>query len=167
MSTTYQVRRTRCSGRASPASRMAAMLRKVWRTCAMKSAGKWPWTSQPITPPVTTRRPSAVMPLAYPFGAGQPLGCKILTPVSLSGRRCEAGLFDGFTNNPPCSFGRHAARDALRDLSERKTLELAGFGLRQLGDIFDRARIFIRRDRLLDVVLQFGGELLARSRARS
>src|ERR1700733_7554328 len=107
--------------------------------------------SQPITPPVTTRRPSAVMPLAYPFGMGQPLGCRIRTSASLSERTAEAGPFEGFTNNSPCSFGRHAS---LRDLPQGKTLQLAGFGLRQLGDIFDRARIFVRRNRLLAVVLR-------------
>ncbi len=55
------------------------MLLRVWRTCATKSADSCPCWSQPITPPVTTRRPSAVMPLAYPLGAGQPLGCKTRT----------------------------------------------------------------------------------------
>ena len=40
------------------------MLSSVWRTCAMKSSGNTPFVSQPITPPVTTRRPSAAMPLA-------------------------------------------------------------------------------------------------------
>ena len=64
MSTTYQVRRTRCSGRAPPASRMALMLSSVWRTCATKPSAKSSSASQPITPPVTMMRPSAATPLA-------------------------------------------------------------------------------------------------------
>src|SRR5271168_2391135 len=116
--------------------------------------------SQPITPPVTTRRPSAVMPLAYPFGASQPPGCRIRATVSLSGRTAEAGPFEGFTDNSPCSFGSHAGgrARALRGLPQGKTLEFPGFGLRQLSNVFDRAGIFVRRDRVLDVLLQFGGE---------
>ena len=42
------------------------------------------------------------------------------------------------------------------DLPQRKSLQLAGFGLRQLCDEFDRARIFVRRDLALDVILQRG-----------
>src|ERR1700719_1868724 len=164
MSTTYQVKRTRCSGFAPPSARIAATLFSVWRTWAMKSSGKWPWMSQPITPPVTTRRPSALMPLAYPFGAGQPLGCRIRTPVSLSEWTAEAAPFEGFTDNTPCLYGRHAR--PLRDLAQSKTLELPGFGLGQLSDIFDRARIFVRRDRVLDVVLQLGGKRVACHNAR-
>src|SRR5476651_1641224 len=35
-----------------------------------------------MTPPVTTRRPSAAMPLAYPLGAGQPSGCRVCGPAA-------------------------------------------------------------------------------------
>jgi len=40
------------------------MFEKVWRACAAKVSGKFCITSQPTTPPVTTTRPFAVMPLA-------------------------------------------------------------------------------------------------------
>jgi hypothetical protein len=55
------------------------------------------------------------MPLAYPLGAGQPLGCKIRVSdeaVSLfvTGRTAEAGPFEGFIGISPSSFGRDACR---------------------------------------------------------
>src|SRR3569833_3972780 len=50
-----------------------------------------PRVSQPITPPVTTSLPSAAMPLAYPFGIGQPLGC------STSGPDDEPSVFESGT----------------------------------------------------------------------
>src|SRR5206468_3035249 len=80
ISTTYQVNRTRCAGLAPPSARISAMLESVWRVCATKSGARYPCVSQPITPPVTTSRPSAAMPLAYPFGTGQPLGCNTCGP---------------------------------------------------------------------------------------
>ena len=50
--------------------------------CERSRPGKWPRVSQPITPPVTTRRPSAATPLAHPLGAGQPPGCRICGPAA-------------------------------------------------------------------------------------
>src|SRR5258708_22773226 len=148
MSTTYQVRRTRCSGAAPPAARIAEILLKVWRTWLPKSAGKWPWVSQPITPPVTTSRPSAAMPLAYPFGAGQPLGCSTCGPVGVAsvlgtGTTDSAGPFGEVTGySPSLVQSRHSLRGGLRrcgagrgDLPQRKPLQLAGSSLRQLYDI--------------------------------
>jgi hypothetical protein len=43
---------------------MALMLASVWRTCATKPSARRASLSQPITPPVTTIRLSAAMPLA-------------------------------------------------------------------------------------------------------
>src|ERR1700733_450338 len=101
--------------------------------------------SQPITPPVTTRRPSAAMPLAYPFGASQPLGCNICKPCKpadgvssfVFGSTAKLGPFGMVTDNSPShSFRGHAGRcrTTLRHLPQGKSLELAGFRLRQLGD---------------------------------
>src|SRR5207248_9656174 len=49
-----------------------------------------------------TRRPSAAMPLAYPFGEGQPLGWSICGALaeaspSASGSTATVGLFDVLT----------------------------------------------------------------------
>src|ERR1700730_2691131 len=87
------------------------------------------------------------------------------TPVSPSERTAEAWPFEGFTGNSPWDlFSRDARRRtyALRDLAQGEALQLAGLGLWQLRDIFDRARIFIRCNRLLDVFLQLGGQRFAR-----
>jgi hypothetical protein len=50
------------------------------------------------------------MPLAYPFGAGQPLGCNICGPaaeVSLfaTGTTASVGPFDVLTNRSPSAQG--------------------------------------------------------------
>src|SRR5213078_3208986 len=119
--------------------------------------------SQPITPPVTTRRPSAAMPLAYPFGEGQPLGwsiCGVLAGASpfASGSIATVGLFDVLTTPSPSSqvhsFRGDAWRPGLRHLPQSKSLQLAGLRLGQLIDKFDGARIFVRRNRALDMLLQ-------------
>src|SRR6267378_3986831 len=133
----------------------------------MKSAGKSPRLSQPITPPVTTSRPSAAMPLAYPFGTGQPLGCKICGPTPevssfATGTTARLGPFGMFTKSSPSSqmhsFGGHGCglrgRPGLSHLPQGKSLQFAGFRLGQLRDEFDRTRILIRRDLALDMILQ-------------
>src|SRR6266404_1204860 len=160
MSTTYQVRRTRCSGRAPPSARMAEILLKAWRTCPTKSSEKCPCSFQPTTPPVTTMRPSAATPLAYPFGIGQPLGCRICGAAAdvsafSTGSTVNAGPFGVLTNGSPSSQGFRVLRPARRgDLPQGKSLQFAGLRLGQLRDVFDRSRVFVGRDLALDVVLQ-------------
>src|SRR4029078_6398920 len=165
MSTTYQVRRTRCSGFAPPSLRMAEMLSSVWRTCATKSAGNTPFVSQPITPPVTTRRPSAAMPVAEAFGIRQTPGCRTCRPGAgaspfATGNTASVGPFDVLTDASPSirmvSFRGHAGRGvtALRHLPQREPPQFTGLGLRQLFDKLDGTRIFVRRDLALDVLLQ-------------
>ena len=103
------------------------------------------------------------MPLAYPFGAGQPLGCKICGPaaeVSPIGSTASVGPFGVLTNSSPSlqmhSFCGHACRRRAGQshLPQGKSLQFAGFRLGKLRDKSDRTRIFVRRDLALDVLLQ-------------
>src|SRR5262245_42852440 len=138
MSTTYQVSRTRCSGRAPPSARMALMLASVWRTCATKPSARRSSASQPITRPVTTMPPAA-MPLAQHFGIGQPLGCSTCVPSPFAdGTTARVGPFVVVTKTSPFDlFGGDAGRRArLRHLPEREATQLAGLGLGQLRDEF-------------------------------
>src|ERR1700675_1667309 len=105
------------------------------------------------------------MPLAYPFGAGQPPGCKICGPAAevsalAAGTTASVGPFGVLTNNSPSlqmrSFRGHASRRraGLSHLPQGKSPQFPGFRLGQLRDEFDRTRIFVRRDLALDMVLQ-------------
>src|SRR5882724_6008461 len=103
------------------------------------------------------------MPLAYPFGSGQPLGCRIFGPPDevsslVAGSTARVGPFCTLTKRSPSrSFRGHACRPGrptgLSHLPQSKSLQLAGFGLGQLRDEFDRARIFIGRYLALDMLL--------------
>src|SRR4051812_24211474 len=101
-------------------------------------------------------RPSAAMPLAYPFGAGQPLGCRISGPPDVladaAGTTLSVGVLVGFTGNAPAislqlSFRSRPRRGvAGGHLPQREALQLSGLGLGQLRDELDRTRVFVRRD---------------------
>ena len=74
-SRTYQVKRTMWRGEAPACANTAAMFSSACFTCATKPAAKRPALSWPIMPPTNTISPRARMPLAKPFGCGQPGGC--------------------------------------------------------------------------------------------
>jgi hypothetical protein len=66
------------------------------------------------------------MPLAYPFGAGQPLGCNICGPAAevspfATGTTASVGPFDVLTNHSPSLQGfviASAAKQSITFLSE-------------------------------------------------
>src|SRR5258705_815011 len=109
------------------------------------------------------------MPLAYPFGAGQPLGCRTCglnagaAPFA-TGSTASVGPFDVLTKTSPSiqaySFRGHAGRGvtSLRHLPQGRSFQFAGLGPRQLRNEFDGAWIFVRRDLALDMLLQCGGQ---------
>src|SRR5262245_5960410 len=102
-------------------------------------------------PPTNTISPRARMPLAKPFGRGQPGGCSMVL-----GALASRGAF--WLSGTLFSLGRELVRGGLaRHATKLEALQLAGLGARQLADIFDRARIFVGCDRRLDVLLQHLG----------
>src|SRR5262249_28749810 len=84
MSRTYQVRRTMCRGEAPACASTAAMFSSACFICATKPAAQRPSSFSPIMPPTNAISPRARMPLAKPFGCGQPGGWRTVWGAGIS-----------------------------------------------------------------------------------
>src|SRR5688572_19566454 len=120
LSSTYQVRRTMCSGLPLASFNTVMMFCRAWRNCPAKPRSRHCCcASQPIWPAMNTSLPCATMPLEKPLARAHPGGWRICISAS-----------------------------------QLEALQLARFRTRQRRYELDRARILVRRDGVLHVLLQ-------------
>src|SRR5690349_2350379 len=123
-SVTYQVSRTRCSGRPPAAPNTATTLASARAACSPRSSesNACATGSHPICPAIASTRPCASTPSAYPAPRGQP-----------SGRISS-------TRSP------HLAQPVALQLPRRRA--------RQLAHELHAARVLVGRDLALDELLE-------------
>ena len=151
MSTTYQMKQHTPPLRREPPPDVVQRLVRLRH----ETLGKFSFSSQPTMPPTKTiaARLDAVGVALRARPAG---GCRARRFSCATWQQPDDGSgidhrFDAFQlvamrHRSLCAFCLGAA--------QLEALQLAGLRLRQLGDELDGARIFVGRDRRLDVILQ-------------
>src|SRR5688572_17482374 len=145
-----------CSGRPLASFKTERIFCKACLNWPAKSlASHLPSPVQPTWPAMKTRVPLQAIPFEKPLARAQPGGCRIF----IAWTPCEGGARSRKTRSLPPLSGGQMSHDSL-GTSQLEALQLAGLGAGQRVDEVDRARILVRRDALLHMVLQLFHRLI-------